>query len=80
MNLFALQAQYYVTIVLAITRDDRHHQRTKHIDIKHHFVRDHVKKDNVIIKWIPTADQTADLFTKGLGKIKFDKFRSEMMH
>jgi hypothetical protein len=65
--------------VLAITRDDKHHQRTKHIDIKHHFVRDHVKKNHIAITWIPTKEQTADLFTKGLGKYKFSQFRSQIM-
>ena len=65
--------------VLAITKDDKHHQRTKHIDIKHHFVRDHVKNNDIIIKWIPTQQQQADLFTKGLGKIKFNKFKNEIM-
>ncbi|MEO5660525.1 MAG: reverse transcriptase domain-containing protein, partial [Polaromonas sp.] len=65
--------------VLAITKDDKHHQRTKHIDIKHHFVRDHVKNNDIIIKWISTQQQQADLFTKGLGKIKFNKFKNEIM-
>ena len=59
--------------------DDKHHPRTKHIDIKYHFVRDLVKDNKIVIKWVPTHKQSADIFTKGLRKIKFRQFRKDIM-
>ena len=38
----------------------------KHINIQYHFIRDHVAQGAIIIKWIPTKDMTADIFTKPL--------------
>ena len=50
-------------------------RRTKHIDIRHHFLREHI--DNGLIKLVPvaTADQLADVMTKILGRELFTKFR-----
>ena len=51
-----------------------HHQRTKHIDIKHHFVRHHISERNCEIVSISTDNMVADMLTKSLSKIKFNKF------
>ena len=40
--------------------------RTKHIDIKHHFLRDHVKQGDALLRYIPSADNLADLLTKSM--------------
>jgi hypothetical protein len=40
------------------------HKRTKHIDIRHHFLRDHVSKGDIVMKGVRTDDQLADIFTK----------------
>jgi hypothetical protein len=42
------------------------HSRTKHIDIRHHFLRDHAIKEDIIISHVGTNDQLADIFTKPL--------------
>ena len=52
------------------------HSRTKHIDIRHHFLRDHVGKGDIEISHIPTEDQLADIFTKPLDEGRFIKFNS----
>jgi hypothetical protein len=44
------------------------HSRTKHIDIRHHFLRDHVIKGDIVISHVETNDQLADIFTKPLDK------------
>jgi hypothetical protein len=52
---------------LAIAQNPVHHQHSKHIDIRYHFIRHAVQNDQLIIDYVPTAAQTADLLTKALG-------------
>jgi hypothetical protein len=54
------------------------HSRKKHIDIRHHFLRDHVGKGDITIYSIDTDDQLADIFTKPLDETRFCTLRSEM--
>lgn len=46
------------------------HSRTKHIDVRHHFIREAVENNQIIPKHLPTEDMVADIFTKGLSKPK----------
>ena len=48
-----------------------HHNRTKHIDTRYHFIRDCVEDGRVIIEHVKTEDQLADILTKSLGRVKF---------
>ena len=57
-----------------LSADPVHHQRTKHIDIKHHFVRNHISEGNCEIVSIETNNMVADMLTKSLTKIKFSEF------
>ncbi|GKA36674.1 ribonuclease H-like domain-containing protein [Tanacetum coccineum] len=52
-----------------------HHQRTKHIEIDIHFVRDFVAKGEVRVLHVPLRFQYADIFTKGLPAALFLEFR-----
>jgi hypothetical protein len=54
------------------------HKRTKHIDICHHFLRDHVSKGEIVMKSVRTNDQLADIFTRPLDETWFCKLRSEL--
>jgi hypothetical protein len=47
------------------------HFRTKHIDILYHFLRDHVIKGDIVISYIGTNDQLANIFTKALDEKRF---------
>jgi hypothetical protein len=58
---------------LAIAQNPVHHQRSKHIDIRYHFIRNAVQNDQVIIDYVPTAGQTADILTKALGPQQHSK-------
>jgi len=49
-----------------LSRNDIKSERTKHIDIKYHFIHDEVKSGRVRLQWIPTAQQVADILTKAL--------------
>ncbi|XP_065084611.1 uncharacterized protein LOC135706866 [Ochlerotatus camptorhynchus] len=48
-------------------------KRSKHIDIKHHFIRDHIANGRVTVKFISTEKQLADLFTKPVDAVHMEK-------
>lgn len=52
--------------------------RTKHIDVRHHFIRQHLKEGSFTTIWIPTSDMTADLFTKPLLSTLFLRHRDNL--
>ncbi|WVZ98359.1 LOW QUALITY PROTEIN: hypothetical protein U9M48_043815 [Paspalum notatum var. saurae] len=54
------------------------HQRTKHVEIDLHFVRDRVAIGDVRVLHVPTTSQFADIFTKGLSSAIFSEFRSSL--
>ena len=54
------------------------HDKSKHIEIQYHFIRDMVQKDAVELQYIPTSDQTADVLTKPLPRVKFEYFRRRL--
>lgn len=55
---------------LKLAENPTFHARSKHIDIRHHFVRDVLRDKRVIIEYVPTDKQVADFLTKGLSKTK----------
>ena len=54
------------------------HQRTKHVEIDLHFVRDRVAIGDVRVLHVPTTSQFVDIFTKGLPSSTFSEFRSSL--
>ena len=48
------------------------HERTKHIEVDLHFIRDSIQDGTVVASHVPTTSQLADIFTKPLGKQQFD--------
>jgi hypothetical protein len=54
------------------------HQRTKHVEIDLHFVRDRVAVGDVRVPHVLTTSQFADIFTKGLPSSTFSEFRSSL--
>ncbi|XP_050885334.1 secreted RxLR effector protein 161-like [Lathyrus oleraceus] len=61
-----------------ITKNSVMHLRTKHIDIQHHFLRDHVLQGNVEVTFMDTHNQLVDIFTKPLAREPFYKIRREL--
>src|SRR5579862_7287268 len=55
---------------LALSKNPVSHARAKHIDIRHHFIRDAIQDNVVWVQHIPTEDMTADSLTKALGRQK----------
>ena len=64
---------------IAISSNDVMHNRSKHIDIRHHFIRDEVTKKSIQLQWISTEEQTADILTKALGATLFRRFRDQVV-
>ncbi|CAH9137282.1 unnamed protein product [Cuscuta epithymum] len=54
------------------------HQRTKHIEMDIHFVRERVALGHVRVLHVPSRFQYADIFTKGLPRVLFEEFRSSL--
>ena len=54
------------------------HSRTKHIDIRHHFLRDHVARNDILLCGVRSEDQLADIFTKPLDESTFCRLQSEL--
>jgi hypothetical protein len=54
------------------------HSRTKHIDIRKHFLRDHAIKGDAVISHVGTNDQLADIFTEPLDEKRFHELQSEL--
>ncbi|GAB1598795.1 hypothetical protein Ahia01_000156700, partial [Argonauta hians] len=64
---------------LALAKNPVQHNRSKHIDIKYHFVRDEVKSGTVQLLYVPSDQNIADIFTKAISTQKTRKFRSIIM-
>ena len=51
---------------ISISSNDKNHRRTKHIDVRHHFVKEHTEADDINFKYIPSSLNMADFLTKTL--------------
>ena len=54
-----------------IAKNPVQHSRTKHIDIRHHFLRDHEAKGDISLQGVRSEEQLADIFTKPLDESTF---------
>ena len=64
--------------VVKLANNPVQHSRTKHIDIRHHFLRGHVVKNDISLEGVRTEDQLADIFTKLLDEAMFCRLRNEL--
>ena len=56
---------------IAMARNPQFHGRAKHIDIKHHFVREQVSNGSIALQYCPTNDMLADILTKRLAQQQY---------
>jgi hypothetical protein len=63
---------------IAIVQNPEFHDRTKHIDVRYHFLRQKVDSRDILLTYLPTEDQIADALTKGLTCAKHEHFSREM--
>ncbi|CAB4028654.1 Hypothetical predicted protein, partial [Paramuricea clavata] len=60
---------------ICMAKNAQYHGRAKHIDIKYHFIREHVASAAVKLEYCSTEEMIADIFTKGLSVVQFTKLR-----
>jgi len=63
---------------IALSKNPVHHDRSKHIDTKFHFIRECIEQGKVEIDHVRTEDQLADIFTKALGRVSFLQMRQAL--
>ncbi|KAJ9545350.1 hypothetical protein OSB04_025057 [Centaurea solstitialis] len=66
------------TSAIAIANNPVLHSKTKHIEVRYHFIRDHVMNGDIELHFVPTEYQLADLFTKPLDVTRFNMLISEL--
>jgi hypothetical protein len=64
---------------IALARNPVLHKRTKHIEIRYHFIRERIESKQVQLEYVPTQRQLADIMTKALPKPQFETLRSMVM-
>ena len=60
---------------ISINENQMLHSRTKHIPIKYHFLHEQVVEQNIVLEYISTKEQIADIFTKPLPRESFEHLR-----
>ena len=61
---------------ICLSKNPQFHGRSKHIDIKFHFIRDRVKEGTIVVEYCRSEDMLADMYTKGLYGEKFKRLRN----
>ena len=63
---------------IALSKDNNFHVRTKHIDVRYHFIHKNIVNGHIQLEYIPTAKNVADLFTKAMPTSKLRYFAHQL--
>jgi hypothetical protein len=63
------------TSAISVAKNPVFHKKMRHIERRHHFLRDHVEKGDIEMRYIDTARQLVDIFTKPLDSSRFADLR-----
>lgn len=63
---------------IRLVKNPEFHKRTKHIDIKYHFIRERVEMGDLAVQYVPSQEQRADIFTKPFPKPRFQYLRHSL--
>ena len=66
------------TSAINLSKNPIQHSRSKHIEIRHHFIREHFQNKNIILEYVYTENQLADIFTKTLSEDRFCEIRRNL--
>ena len=61
-----------------LAKNPAHHERSKHIETKYHYIWKSVEDGKISLEQIPTGDQLADIMTKSLARVKFQELRDRI--
>jgi len=59
---------------ISLAKNPVHHQRSKHIDIKYHYIRNEILNDIVNLEYVNTKENVSDIFTKPVSRNKLLQF------
>ena len=63
---------------IRLVRNPEFHHRTKHIDVKYHFIRDQQANGKIDVRYVATQEQLADMFTKPLAALRFKELKEKI--
>ena len=66
------------TSAINLSKNPIQHSRTKYINIRHHFLRDHVQNGDISLDFIDTNNQLADIFTKHLNEERLNFIKHDI--
>lgn len=61
-----------------LTKNPVFHGRSKHIDVRYHFIRDCIERGEITVKHVCTTEQRADILTKAMARKKFEEMRTSL--
>jgi hypothetical protein len=66
------------TSTISVAKNPVFHKKMRHVKRRHHFLRDHVEKGDIEMRYIVTKRQLDDIFTKPLDSSRFADLRAEI--
>jgi hypothetical protein len=63
---------------IKLSENPMFHDKSKHVEIKYHYIKDLVQKRAVKLQYVATYEHIADVLTKPLSKVKFEYFRDKL--
>ena len=67
-----------ITSAINLSKNPIQHYRTKYIDIRHHFLRDHIQNGDISLEFIDINNQLADVFTKPLNEERLNFIKHDL--
>jgi hypothetical protein len=66
------------TSVISVSKNPIFHKKMRHVERRHHFLRDHIEKGDIEMRYMDTERQLADIFTKPLDSSRFADLQGEI--
>ena len=63
---------------IKLVKNSEFHNRSKHIDVRYHFIREKFEKGDIVPEYVESENQEADIFTRNLPKAKFEYIRRKI--